>query len=104
MWNDYFKRQYHFFKDSIDNKRTGQNKTDNSTSFVINSKFILPCSLTHWKQNLFLLDDPVEVRAADVVSGTFRLYRHEEWRRHVRVHIAFTIKRDSIDIVSITHK
>lgn len=47
--------------------------------------------LTHWKQNLFLLDDPVEVSRGDRVEGQIKIYRHPEWRRHLRVLIQFKV-------------
>ena len=48
-------------------------------------------SLTHWKQNLFLLDNPVQVSKGDRVEGQIKIYRHPEWRRHLRVLLQFKV-------------
>ncbi|KAL3854696.1 hypothetical protein ACJMK2_013954, partial [Sinanodonta woodiana] len=45
--------------------------------------------LTHWKQNLFLLDEPINIKEGEIISGSFELYHHEEWRRHLRVLLKF---------------
>ncbi|KAK3599046.1 hypothetical protein CHS0354_012531 [Potamilus streckersoni] len=47
--------------------------------------------LTHWKQNLFLLDEPINIMQGEIITGSFELYRHEEWRRHLRVLLKFRI-------------
>ncbi|KAL8618814.1 hypothetical protein ACOMHN_000242 [Nucella lapillus] len=46
--------------------------------------------LTHWKQNLFLLDEGLSVSEGDVLKGQARICRHSEWRRHVRMMLTFT--------------
>ncbi|XP_061548761.1 protein arginine N-methyltransferase 2 isoform X2 [Phycodurus eques] len=46
---------------------------------------------THWKQTLFMLDEPVSVRAADLISGTVILRRNPVWRRHLTVTIHWDI-------------
>ncbi|XP_077436438.1 protein arginine N-methyltransferase 2 isoform X2 [Vanacampus margaritifer] len=40
---------------------------------------------THWKQTLFMLDEPVSVNAADCISGSIILRRNPTWRRHLSV-------------------
>ncbi|XP_052235984.1 protein arginine N-methyltransferase 2-like isoform X2 [Dreissena polymorpha] len=47
--------------------------------------------LTHWKQNLFLLDSPVRVNAGDVISGTLTISRNPEYRRHLRAFFDFKV-------------
>ncbi|XP_076456146.1 protein arginine N-methyltransferase 2-like [Babylonia areolata] len=46
--------------------------------------------LTHWKQNLFLLDEGVRVTAGDLLQGRAQIYRHKDWRRHLRMLLTFT--------------
>ncbi|XP_061648789.1 protein arginine N-methyltransferase 2 isoform X4 [Phyllopteryx taeniolatus] len=46
---------------------------------------------THWKQTLFMLDEPVSVRAADLISGRIILRRNPVWRRHLTVTIHWDI-------------
>ena len=40
---------------------------------------------THWKQNLFLLDDPVSVNAGNFITGFATLKRNPKYRRHLNV-------------------
>ena len=47
--------------------------------------------LTHWKQNLFILDKPVKVSKGDRMEGLIKIYRHPEWRRHLRVLLKFKV-------------
>ncbi|KAL5006044.1 hypothetical protein ScPMuIL_017202 [Solemya velum] len=51
--------------------------------------------LTHWKQNLFLLDSPLSVDKDDVITGQFNLHRNPEWRRHLRVLLRFRVMSSS---------
>ncbi|XP_052235849.1 protein arginine N-methyltransferase 2-like [Dreissena polymorpha] len=46
--------------------------------------------LTHWKQNLFLLNSPVRVNAGDVISRTLTISHNPEHRRHLRAFFYFT--------------
>lgn len=50
----------------------------------------LSLRLTHWKQDLFLLDQSLEVKEGDRVRGTVRVCRHKLWRRHLRVNLSYT--------------
>ncbi|XP_070187206.1 protein arginine N-methyltransferase 2-like isoform X2 [Littorina saxatilis] len=45
--------------------------------------------LTHWKQNLFLLDSGISVNEGDVLQGQAKIFRHSEWRRHLRFFVTF---------------
>ncbi|XP_071112172.1 protein arginine N-methyltransferase 2-like isoform X4 [Haliotis cracherodii] len=45
--------------------------------------------LTHWKQNLFMLDTPLDVKSKDRLEGVATLTRHPEWRRHLRFRLKF---------------
>jgi len=40
---------------------------------------------THWKQNLFLLDEPVTVHTGNFVKGAAIIRRNPKYRRHLRV-------------------
>ncbi|XP_034041677.1 protein arginine N-methyltransferase 2 [Thalassophryne amazonica] len=46
---------------------------------------------THWKQTLFMLDEPVSVYAGDSISGSIRLHRNPVWRRHMTVTLHWNI-------------
>uniref|UniRef100_A0A4X2M5M9 Protein arginine N-methyltransferase 2 n=1 Tax=Vombatus ursinus TaxID=29139 RepID=A0A4X2M5M9_VOMUR len=46
---------------------------------------------THWKQTLFMLDEPLAVRAGDVVTGSIVLQRNPVWRRHMSVTLSWTV-------------
>jgi len=46
---------------------------------------------THWKQNLFLLDDPVFVYTGNYINGCATLRRNPKYRRHLRVTFDFKI-------------
>lgn len=52
---------------------------------------ILSCSTTHWKQTLFMMDDPVPVHRGDVVTGFVVLQRNPVWRRHMSVTLSWTV-------------
>lgn len=51
--------------------------------------------LTHWKQNLFLLDEPMKVKVGDSVSGILILTRNPNFRRHLRAEFEFTLSSGS---------
>ena len=40
---------------------------------------------THWKQNLFLLDEPVTVHTGNLIKGAATIRRNPKYRRHLRV-------------------
>ena len=40
---------------------------------------------THWKQNLFLLDEPVTVHTGNFIKGVAIIRRNPKYRRHLRV-------------------
>ena len=46
---------------------------------------------THWKQNLFLLDDPVSVNPGNFITGFATLKRNPKYRRHLSVTFHFKI-------------
>lgn len=47
------------------------------------------CSLTHWKQDLMMMDEPVSVSANDRIEGKVTITRNKVWRRHLRIYISF---------------
>ncbi|EHH16895.1 Protein arginine N-methyltransferase 2 [Macaca mulatta] len=51
----------------------------------------LSCSITHWKQTLFMMDDPVPVHTGDVVTGSVVLQRNPVWRRHMSVALSWAV-------------
>jgi protein arginine N-methyltransferase 2 len=46
--------------------------------------------LTHWKQDLFMVDTPLPVVKGDLIEGEICIYRNKLWRRHLRVLISYT--------------
>uniref|UniRef100_A0A2I3HZM5 Protein arginine methyltransferase 2 n=1 Tax=Nomascus leucogenys TaxID=61853 RepID=A0A2I3HZM5_NOMLE len=46
---------------------------------------------THWKQTLFMMDDPVPVHTGDVVTGSVVLQRNPVWRRHMSVALSWAV-------------
>ncbi|XP_074045983.1 protein arginine N-methyltransferase 2 isoform X2 [Macrotis lagotis] len=46
---------------------------------------------THWKQTLFMLDEPLAVHAGDMVSGSIVLQRNPVWRRHMSITLSWTL-------------
>lgn len=52
---------------------------------------LLSCSTTHWKQTLFMMDDPVPVHTGDVVTGSVVLQRNPVWRRHMSVSLSWVV-------------
>ncbi|KAL4228957.1 class I-like SAM-binding methyltransferase superfamily [Mactra antiquata] len=57
--------------------------------------------LTHWKQNLFLLNDPMKVKQDDIVSGTFTLSRNPEFRRHLRAILSLTVHSGNTQVEKV---
>lgn len=52
--------------------------------------------LTHWKQDLFMMNDPISVSPGDAVSGKISIIRNRHWRRHLRVSISCTHCREGV--------
>ncbi|XP_062862435.1 protein arginine N-methyltransferase 2 [Trichomycterus rosablanca] len=48
---------------------------------------------THWKQTLFMLDEPIGVEEGDRVDGAIILKRNPIWRRHMSIIIEWKLKR-----------
>ncbi|XP_019572626.2 protein arginine N-methyltransferase 2 isoform X2 [Rhinolophus sinicus] len=46
---------------------------------------------THWKQVLFMMDEPVPVCTGDVVTGSVVLQRNPVWRRHMSVALRWSV-------------
>jgi protein arginine N-methyltransferase 2 len=46
--------------------------------------------LTHWKQDLFVLDTPIELLVGDTVKGRVVIQRNPYWRRHCTVTFHFS--------------
>ena len=46
---------------------------------------------THWKQNLFLLDEPINVTRGNYIKGSALLQRNPKYRRHLSVFFDFTV-------------
>ncbi|XP_025289391.1 protein arginine N-methyltransferase 2-like [Canis lupus baileyi] len=46
---------------------------------------------THWKQVLFMMDEPVSVLSGDVITGSVMLQRNPVWRRHMSVALSWSV-------------
>lgn len=46
--------------------------------------------LTHWKQDLLMMDEPISVEPGDVLNGRISIVRNRHWRRHLHVSISYT--------------
>lgn len=58
---------------------------------LVGDHSLLSCSTTHWKQTLFMMDDPVPVHTGDVVTGSVVLQRNPVWRRHMSVSLSWVV-------------
>eukprot|EP00040_Diaphanoeca_grandis_P006805 m.38672 g.38672 ORF g.38672 m.38672 type:complete len:458 (+) comp17983_c1_seq2:570-1943(+) len=53
---------------------------------------------THWKQDLFLLDEPLLVEAGDTLTGRCIAIRNPAFRRHLHVHLTLVHDRSKTNI------
>ncbi|CAK7315027.1 Protein arginine N-methyltransferase 2 [Vulpes lagopus] len=49
------------------------------------------CATTHWKQVLFMMDEPMSMLSGDVVTGSVVLQRNPVWRRHMSVALSWSV-------------
>jgi len=47
---------------------------------------------THWKQDLLMLDEPLQCLKDDTLTGTVCLTRNPGLRRHLRVRLDFELR------------
>lgn len=59
------------------------------------------CRITHWKQDLFLIDTPLELVVGQRLKGTFQLERHKLWRRHLRIKLTYSLWNDEEIIIEV---
>ena len=57
----------------------------------INFTVYFICSLTHWKQDLLLIKDPILLEVGDVIKGHIKMSRHHIWRRHLRLELSYQV-------------
>ncbi|XP_065888982.1 protein arginine N-methyltransferase 2-like isoform X1 [Dysidea avara] len=55
--------------------------------------------LTHWKQDLLMVDTPLEVFPGDHVIGSIRMTRNKRWRRHIKVNLTYQVMRNDQPIM-----
>ena len=46
---------------------------------------------THWKNAIFMHDEPLEVKEGDFIEGTIKVKRNEDFRRHMTISFDFCI-------------
>ncbi|KAI8487770.1 class I-like SAM-binding methyltransferase super [Branchiostoma belcheri] len=57
--------------------------------------------MTHWKQDLFMMDQPTAVEGGDSIVGNILIKRNPEWRRHLRVMFTWEVLKAGVRWVSI---
>ncbi len=50
--------------------------------------------LTHWKQDLLLIKEPLSLMKGDIIKGNIIMNRHKVWRRHMTLQLTFTVLRN----------
>ncbi|XP_077997829.1 protein arginine N-methyltransferase 2-like [Glandiceps talaboti] len=55
--------------------------------------------LTHWKQDLFMMEEPVEVAIGDKITGSVSIKRNPHWRRHLKIIFRYKILSNTTDNV-----
>ena len=58
---------------------------------------------THWKQDLLLLDDPIQVEKGQRLKGSVWLKRHKLWRRHLRIKLNYSVWEDGTELNEVIH-
>ena len=58
-------------------------------------------SLTHWKQDLLLIDQPYKVLEGQRIKGKVLLTRHKIWRRHLRVQLSYSLWNNEEKITEV---
>nr|XP_019819364.1 PREDICTED: protein arginine N-methyltransferase 2 isoform X1 [Bos indicus] len=66
-----------------------QNLEEDEPQLVLSTGPLHPT--THWKQVLFMMDEPVPVLVGDMVTGAVVLQRNPVWRRHMSVTLSWSI-------------
>ncbi|XP_078701433.1 protein arginine N-methyltransferase 2-like [Branchiostoma floridae x Branchiostoma belcheri] len=52
--------------------------------------------MTHWKQDLFMMDQPTAVEGGDSIVGNILIKRNPEWRRHLRVMFTWEVLKAGV--------
>ena len=58
---------------------------------------------THWKQDLLLLDAPIQVEKGQRLKGSVLLKRHKLWRRHLRIKLNYSLWEDGTELNEVMH-
>jgi hypothetical protein len=48
--------------------------------------------LTHWRQDVFLLERDFEVTEEDTITGLLRFVQNPNWKRHYNLEISFSLR------------
>ena len=49
---------------------------------------------THWKNAIFMLDKPLQVKVGDFIAVTIKVQRNEDFRRHMSIHFEITVSEN----------
>ncbi|XP_028398893.1 protein arginine N-methyltransferase 2-like [Dendronephthya gigantea] len=52
---------------------------------------------THWKNAIFMLDEPLEVEEGADIEGTVKVIRNEDFRRHMSIWFEFNLSGESVE-------
>ena len=58
-------------------------------SLLIITSLLNNNSLTHWKQDLLMVDTPLTVKPDDIIEGRIKIARNQHWRRHLKVLLTY---------------
>ena len=47
---------------------------------------------SHWKQDLLMLDDPIQIESSSILTGSITFTRNPRWRRHMSIQLNFTVQ------------
>ena len=59
---------------------------------------------THWKNAIFMLDKPFKVKEGDLIEGTIKVQRNDDFRRHMSIYFDFIISENNGLSTNTIHK
>eukprot|EP01112_Ceratiomyxa_fruticulosa_P009835 TRINITY_DN2582_c0_g1_i15.p1 TRINITY_DN2582_c0_g1~~TRINITY_DN2582_c0_g1_i15.p1 ORF type:complete len:445 (-),score=87.78 TRINITY_DN2582_c0_g1_i15:447-1781(-) len=80
-------------KEEIEQQSIEQQSTEYSTIILSTSPFE---SATHWKNDIYLFENPVTVSKDQVINGVIRVLQHQRYRRHWWLELSFSIDKSKM--------